>query len=164
MRKIGEDESKWVKEEMESVFPTAKTVEMLSVEHADTEGFIFENCLGFPLTFFVQSMVGEKLPKEEYQEFKVDTHGLLFLSREELMHLRKKQAEQQFGESLKLVSEDILRIMIKVNDWRFAPDIPIELSGCHSFLFKRVIKRPNNRTAEKFFPVVCRVQNSVLQC
>jgi len=162
MKRLYEDESDWFKEEMEAIFPTAKTVEMMSLEHGNTEGFIFENKLGLPIVFHIQSMVGEKEPREEYDEFTVDKDGLLFLGREDLKKLRKKQAEQLLGESLKLVSEDVLRIMVKVSDWKYVPDIPIELSGFHSFLFKREIKKRGDKVAEKFFPIICHVKNSVL--
>ena len=162
MTRFSENEQHWIEEQKESIYIDKMDANMMSVKYADTEGFIIENNLGLPIVLYIQSIVGEKEPREEYQEFQVDAEGLLFLKRADLLSIRKRQAEDRFGESLRLIAEDILRIMIKTKDWEYVGDIPIEISGYHSFLFSERISKLHNKSVRKSYPAICRVQNSVI--
>ena len=52
MKKVNEGEEAWGKEKEEVKSAHIEIVEKVSQEHINTEGFIFENSLGYPLTYF----------------------------------------------------------------------------------------------------------------
>jgi len=126
-----------------------------------TEGFIFENNLGYPLTFYIQSIGGEKAPKASYQAFNLEPGKVTFLPRSEMRKLRRQQATAEYGKNLKIISEDTLRIIATANGWRYSPGIPIDLARCHSFLFKKTEIRSKTSFIEHRFPTVCRITSNV---
>ena len=161
LKKFNEGDECWDKEREERKSDATLNVERVSVANIQTEGFIFENSLGYPLTFYLQSMSGEKVPKETYRSFSVGAGELLFLSKSDLRKLRRSQAAMEFGQSLKLISEDVLRILVRAKDWGFSPGIPIELARCHSFLFKHKVQKTPTSFIEYRYPTVCRIRSNV---
>ena len=135
--------------------------EEISLKNLNKEGFIFENLLGAPITFYIQTMSGEKSPKENYEKYVIETDKPLFVEKLELEMMRREKAKYQFGQSLKLISEDMLRIMVEINNWEFAPDIPIELGGCHSFAFKHKKTKNKKDYKDYTFPAICKVNSNV---
>lgn len=162
LKKVNELEENWLKEQEEEKETEAETVDSISQTHRETEGFIFENRLGRALTFYVQTMSGETVPESSYHQFTLEPDKLLFLSRLELKHIRKEQSKSKYGQPLKLISEDMLRIMVRLKEWKFTPDIPIELGGCHSFVFAYKNLPSSTRYKEATFPALCRVGNTVI--
>lgn len=158
MKKLDEREENWVKSLCEY---KSKSIEELSIQNMTEEGFIFENQLGITMTFHVQSMSGEKSPKEGYGTFIIEPELPIFISKSEFLYIRKCQANQLFGQSTKLITEDILRIMIQISGWKYASDIPIELGGCHSFIVKYGKKTTKENYYKYSLPIVCRVSHNV---
>lgn len=158
---MSENEEHWRKELEDYKSELARDTEALSVKNMGEDGFIFENNLCAPLTFFVQTMSGEKEPKPFYKHLGIQANSSVFLSKDDLIYLRREQAQQHFGQSLKLISEDMLRIMVQLNDWKFAPDIPIELGGCHSFIVQHKSPKSKKKHRDYSFPVLCRVTSNV---
>ena len=161
---MNENEEHWAKELEEYKSELDKDTEALSTKNISTEGFIFKNNLCAPITFYVQTMSGEKEPKSFYSKFVIRSDRSLFLSKDDLMLIRREEAKQYFGQSLKLISKDVLKIMIQLSKWTYAPDIPIELGGCHSFIVQHKNHKSKKRYREYSLPVLCRVSSDVSAC
>jgi len=160
MKKINELEENLIKEQEEAP-DDIKTVDSISKANQQKEGFIFENKLGEKLTFHVQTMSSETAPEESYKEYILEAKKLLFLSRLELKQERKEKSKSKYGQPLKLISEDMLRIMVRLKNWRFISDVPIELGGCHSFIFIYKDMASKAKYKECSYPVICRVSSTV---
>jgi hypothetical protein len=161
LKRLKENEEHWRRELEEYKSELARDTEELSMKNINTEGFIFENNLYVPIIFYVQTMSGEKEPKSFYTKFIIESDSSLFLSKDDLVLIRREEAKLHFGQSLKLISEDMLRIMIQLNHWKFAPDIPIELGGCHSFIVQHSVSKLKKKFREYSLPVLCRVSSNV---
>lgn len=161
MKKLNEDEKAWIKEEVEVISALGQNIERLSMANLQSEGFIFENKLPLPMTFHVQSINGEKTPRNTYRSFVVDVGGILFLSKAEVREERAKQIKEVYGESLMAGGDEVLKIIVRLNDWKYTADIPIELVGCHSFLFTQRVRKLTKRYVDNSYPVVCRIKSNV---
>lgn len=95
------------------------------------------------------------MPKADYKAFRLQDKELIFVPKDELKSTRRKQAKTHYLDNMKIVSEDVLRIMLQVNKWRMSPGIPIELCRSHSFLFKDQAKVKSPTSG---FPAVCHVK------
>ena len=158
---MGEIEENWIKEEEEEKIIDENTIEAVSNKNMQYEGYIFENKLGTNITFYVNTMSGERSPDESYKKYTLEPDTLTFIDRNELKRIRKEQSKAKYGQALKLISEDMIRIMVMIEGYNFTSDVPIELGGSHSFTFVRGIPKSKNKYKELSLPVVCRVSNSV---
>jgi hypothetical protein len=162
MKKLNEDEKAWIKEEVEVMSELGRDIEKLSMANLQLEGFIFENKLSLPMTFHIQSMNGERIPHESYKSFMIGVGEILFLSKAEVKELRARQTKELYGESLMSGVDEVLKIIARLNDWNYTADIPIELVGCHSFLFTQKVKKLTKRYVENSYPIVCQIKNNVI--
>ena len=103
-------------------------------------------------------MNGEKSAKEDYKKFQLKPQEIMFVPKDELKAMRIQQAKAHYMENMKIVSEDVLRIMVKVGQMKMSPGIPIELCRPHSFMLQDPDKKDPKRVS---FPIVCRVKTIV---
>jgi len=162
MKKLNEDEKVWIKEDAQVMSELGKDIEKLSMANLQSEGFIFENKLHLPMNFCIQSMNGEKIPHESYKSFVIGVGEILFLGKAEIKELRAKQIKEVYGESLMSGVDEALKIIARLNDWKYTADIPIELVGCHSSLFTERVLGLTKRYSDRSYPIVCRIRNNVI--
>ncbi len=103
-------------------------------------------------------MSGEKAPKSDYRRFHLEDKEVLFVTKEELKTIRKQQARQYYQDNMKIISEDVLRIMVQIGSCKMSPGIPVELCRPHSFPLKDPSQNSRNPTARITYPIVCRIK------
>ena len=149
-----------MREEGEKKILRAESMKINSLmsENIFTEGFIFENKLGYPIKFYVQTISGEKIPREEYEKFEMKPADLLFLPKARVKEIRKKQATSFSKGNGNMIREDALRISVIVNGWKPSAGIPIELLRPHSCVIKEKIGENKKKPVYNKLQIVCRVR------